>query len=440
MISVFKNIFYILFLAIPLFLITGPAIPDLIISLGVIFALVWLIIIQKNYIFFNSSFINISLIFWLSLIIISFFAYNKAQSFQDSIIFVRFLLIPISIYFLFFTSDKDIKKILLLIFILVLFVSIDTLFQFFNYTSKDGFGNDLIGFKTDWYGRLTGPFGDELIPGAYISKFGLLGYAYLILSKKYKNKIIIQISYLTLILVVCFATGERMAFATYLLALFILLIFLQKGRIVIFLSILIGLSAIFIIHKYHPFYNDFTVIESNEIHQGLKIEKTFKCEQDLNKICTKIINVQPSFKKVLTNFKTSNYGEIYLLALKMFRNNPITGVGINNYEYVCNNIPEYRSMMQNHNCANHPHNIYLQWLTEGGLICFFSFIFYLSYTFYFIKKNDGKRDLKLISIVVLIIIFWPIMSTGSLIKNWNGVSTFYIISICLCLSRFKKYY
>ena len=117
MISVFKNIFYILFLAIPLFLITGPAIPDLIISLGVIFALVWLIIIQKNYIFFNSSFINISLIFWLSLIIISFFAYNKAQSFQDSIIFVRFLLIPISIYFLFFTSDKDIKKILLLIFI-----------------------------------------------------------------------------------------------------------------------------------------------------------------------------------------------------------------------------------------------------------------------------------------------------------------------------------
>ena len=110
MISVFKNIFFILFLAIPLFLITGPAIPDLVISFGVIFALVWIIIIEKNYSFFNSRIVNISLIFWISLIIISFFAFNKARSFQDSIIFVRFLLIPISIYFLFFTNDKDIKK------------------------------------------------------------------------------------------------------------------------------------------------------------------------------------------------------------------------------------------------------------------------------------------------------------------------------------------
>ena len=46
--------------------------------------------------------------------------------------------------------------------------------------AKNGFGKDLLGFKSDWYGRLTGPFGDELVPGAYISKFGLLGYLYFI--------------------------------------------------------------------------------------------------------------------------------------------------------------------------------------------------------------------------------------------------------------------
>ena len=36
--------------------------------------------------------------------------------------------------------------------------------------------------------------------------------------------------------------------------------------------------------------------------------------------------------------------------------------------------------------------------------------------------------------------FWPIMSTGSLIKNWYGVITFFIIGLCMCLSKFKNNY
>ena len=38
----------------------------------------------------------------------------------------------------------------------------------------------------------------------------------------------------------------------------------------------------------------------------------------------------------------------------------------------------YKNMMVNYDCASHPHNIYIQWLTEGGLIVFiFIFILYL---------------------------------------------------------------
>ena len=74
-------------------------------------------------------------------------------------------------------------------FCLVVFVLIDTLYQFFNYSSQNGFGKDLLGFQSTWYGRLTGPFGDELIPGAYISKFGLIGFSYLLLNDNLKKKI-----------------------------------------------------------------------------------------------------------------------------------------------------------------------------------------------------------------------------------------------------------
>ena len=52
-----------------------------------------------------------------------------------------------------------------------------------------GFQNDILGFSSDWYGRLTGPFGNELVPGAYLSKFGLLGYLFFLFIKK-KNILI----------------------------------------------------------------------------------------------------------------------------------------------------------------------------------------------------------------------------------------------------------
>ena len=83
--------------------------------------------------------------------------------------------------------------------------------------------------------------------------------------------------------------------------------------------------------------------------------------------------------KILRNFNTSAYGEIYLLAYKMFINNPITGIGINNFKYMCEINEFYNNLMINYDCASHPHNIYIQWLAEGGLIVFLHF--YCTYYF-----------------------------------------------------------
>ena len=87
---------------------------------------------------------------------------------------------------------------------------------------------------------------------------------------------------------------------------------------------------------------------------------------------------------------------------------------------------------------SHPHNKYIQWMAEGGLIVLTLFLIYLLVLFNFIYKNNGDREYKIISIVLLIILFWPIMSTGSLIKNWYGISVFFITGLSMCLSRIKK--
>ncbi len=440
MIQLSEKFFSFLFLLIPLFLITGPAIPDVIITMGSLFGVFYLIYLKEFKKLVIENFFKITIFFWLSLIFISFFSYNKSNSFQDSLIFIRFLLVPIFCYFLFFKDKKIFERSLLIIFILVVFVCLDTLYQFLNYTSKDGFGKDLLGFKSNWYGRLTGPFGDELIPGSYVSKLGLLGFAFLISIKKFKNKLILQSIYLSFILLVCYVSGERMAFATFGLSLSILFVFLNEFRKTIFLSIIIGISLIFISIYFHPFYNDFKIVESTEFHQGQKIEKFFRCEDDIEQICSKFINVQPSFFEVIKNFRTSAYGEIYTLSYNMFLDNPITGIGINNFKYLCNYNELYKKMMVNYDCASHPHNIYIQWLAEGGIILLISFIIYLFFLVNFIIKNTGEKKYKIISLVVILSMFWPIMSTGSLIKNWYGVTTFFILGICICLSKFKSNY
>ena len=435
-----KNILSYLYLLIPLFLITGPAIPDIVITFSVLFGIFY-ILYQKEYKnFIKLNFLRISIIFWLSLILISFFSYNKTNSFQDSLIFIRFLLIPFFCYFIFFENKKVFERSLLIIFTLVVFVSVDTLYQFINYTSKDGFGEDLFGFKSNWYGRLTGPFGDELIPGSYLSKLGLFGFVFLISKKKLKNNIILQSLYLSLIILVCYVSGERMAFATFALSLIVLFIFLDDFRKSILLSILFGILFIFLAIYFHPFYNDYNVIESTEYHQGQKIEKFYPCENNTEKLCSRIINIQPSFFEVIKNFGTSAYGEIYKLSFKMFLDNPITGIGINNFKYLCDIEEIYKKIMVNYGCASHPHNIYIQWLTEGGIIVFIFFIMYLYFLVEFIIRNNGDKKYKIISTIIIFSMFWPIMSTGSLIKNWYGIITFFIIGLCICLSKFKNNY
>jgi O-antigen ligase len=432
-----NNFFLLIFMFVPVLLITGPALPDISITFCVLFFLFNFIILKKDYNFFKDNFFLVSIIFWFSIIFISFFAFDKTRSFQDSLIFIRLLIIPTIGYFLFCDNENKIKKIITVIFICVVFVLIDTLFQFFNYNSEIGFQNDMLGFTSNWYGRLTGPFGDELVPGAYVSKFGLLGYLFFLFIKKKKYLNFIEIAYLSLIGLVCFASGERMALATYFLALFFLLIFLKNKRFIFFSSISLSIFLIVIVIIFHPFYNDYKVINSTHLHQGLTIEKYYDCPEDSLKKCNKIIKLQPSFIKVLENFNSSAYGEIYKVGLSMFLDNPITGIGLSNYQNSCLNISKYKDMMVNYDCASHPHNLYIQWLSEGGIITFFSFLVLLFSILYFLIYGCNNNIFKYITIACILILFWPIMSTGSLIKNWNGILTFYIIGICISLNRIK---
>ena len=437
MINKVSYFFILLILILPISLISGPAIHDITITFTGIFFLIFFLINNKFKDFFKEKLVIISLIFWVYLIFLSFFSLNFKLSISDALIFIRILLIPLFLYYWIFDEEKNLKLIIKIIFYTVIFVSLDSIYQFTNYNPEFGFGKDIFGFKPDWYGRLSGPFYKELIPGAFVSKFGLIGLLYL-LTKKEKNIInySICICYLVLIGIVTFISGERMALATFILGILFLTFFYSSKRGIFIYAFFGIILCNFLIYKNHISYNDFKIIKSNPYHLGLEIEKKFICNDKIS-TCKKIIKLQPSFKEIIKNFDKSAYGQIYSLGWDIFKDHKIIGVGLNNFTYLCNNDERYKDKILNYSCVSHPHNIYLQWLVEAGFIGFAFFIIYLIYIVYYILNNN-YNEFTPIALSTILILFWPLMSTGSLLKNWNGISTFLILGICLSINKLNK--
>ena len=425
---------YFLYL-LPISLITGPAIPDISISLICIFFLIYTFH-YKEYWWIKENWIKIGILFWLSLIFISFFADNKFLSFVDSIIFIRFILFSIAVYAWLIQSRKQLKILVIIIFLTLIFIIMDSLLQFFRYNTASGFGKDIFGFIPEHYGRLTGPFYKEHVPGSHLSKFffiSILPFIYLF-EKNIKTSITLFI-YIIATGFVIFVSGEKMALATFLLGYLLFIMIIKEYRKLFILSFCSLIILITIILKTHPSYNDYEIIETQPHHSGLVLNKKFPCNDNVAIECSKIIKVQSQFFPIIMNFRESVYYKIYLSAYRMWLDNKITGIGLNNYENLCKKNIEYQTLKKNYgNCSSHPHNYYLQWLSESGIIGLFLYITFIVMIFRKLLFNINYTEVK-IGLISLIIIFWPIMGTGSLLKNWNGTQTFFVIGLSILLSK-----
>tara|TARA_B100000575_G_scaffold263679_1_gene238997 strand:+ start:2330 stop:3652 length:1323 start_codon:yes stop_codon:yes gene_type:complete len=430
-----KNISLILTYILPIALISGPAVPDLVI---VTICILFLSnsFYEKDFKWLRLSIVKKFFIFWLLLIFISFFSYNKFYSFTESIIFMRFFIFLIAIYYWILDDIEKLKKLLFIIFVTIIFLISDSLFQFINYKSEIGYGKSLFGFQSFTYGRMTGPFNDEII-GSYISKFFFISLMIILFLNFGKYKKYIFLVFFNLSFVSVFLSGERMALATLILGI-LLLLFFNKYRKIVIASALVSILIIFTIINFHKSFNDFKIVKNEPVHLGQVIIKQFECTSEINNICEKTIEMQPNFFTVIRNFEDSIYYKIYESGINMWVDNPLTGIGLNNFEYLCLNTDNYKIVTKNYGaCSSHPHNFYLQFLIEGGIFVFLSFLVFLLAIFYKFFKNI-KYDSAQISLITFVTVMWPFMSTGSLLKNHHGIIIFFIICLCLLLNKFRN--
>ena len=132
------------------------------------------------------------------------------------------------------------------------------------------------------------------------------------------------------------------------------------------------------------------------------------------------------------NFFDSEHGAMFLTAYNIWKDHKILGSGLKTFREVCKNekYSKIDSLVISERCSTHPHNFYLEILSEIGIIGFFLFIT----LFIYILLNIYKRYKKNNNIVTLSIfctllgILMPLSFTNSFFTNFNLFWIVFIIS------------
>ena len=408
---IFYNVPIILFSLIPFFLITGPFLSDLAVSL---ISLIFVIYCfkKKNYSYFRNKYFYFFLLFWSYLILNSLFINYNIESLATSIFYLRYGVFIIGISSLLKVDDKFIRYFFYCIFICFTILILDGFFQYFT-------GKNILGWENS--SRTSSFFGEERILGSYLSRlwpifFGLSIFIFLKKSKLFYFLILIFILSEALI----FLSGDRTAFLYInLSAIFVILLSKKLLKLRLF-TLFSSIILLFIISLINPTAKERVFDKTlNQMNIGEKKEG--------NEIYI--------FSKQHTHH--------YLTGYKMFKENKMFGVGVKNFRNLCNNDIYRVSKLS---CSTHPHNYYIQILAETGIIGFIFLIiillyfckFILMHLYLFFKGKYYFNDFEICILSGIIIYLWPFVPTGSFFNNWLNIIMIINLPFLIWIRQYKK--
>ena len=347
------------------------------------------------------------LLFFVTIIISSILNVKTIEipNLIKSILLLKFFLLYLSLETLIKNDKINLDYFFVVCIILVSFVSLDLIIQFF-------YGKNVLGYKP-WEGRITGVFEHEAIAGAYLQKlflFSLIG-SLLIFKKNNKIEFFSSLFLIMIIIFGSFVASNRISFFILITSSLILIIFFSKFRKKLIIAF-IFLTPIFT-------YLYQTNEQTNIKYEGF-INKVGQLT-NFNKVSNETENLTSevsSGHRILPN-----HGKIFLTAFKSFDNNKIIGNGLKSFRFECKKY----LLEKNTICSTHPHNYHLEVLHDTGLIGFmFITIFVILILIEKIKLILQNKILNINKLVLVLILLnfmielFPIKSTGSLFTTWNG--------------------
>lgn len=385
---------YFTFASVPLLLVTGPLIPEIIIFINTVIGFFFF---KKDLVhtFKENKIIKFLFFFYIYIVLNSFYNFYDLKLLLKNILYLRFILYFWLILYLLNKYKNFLKYNLFFLIFTYLFIFIDTTYQFI-------FLEDLFGYKiNEW--RFSGPFGDEQILGGFIVKFLSLLLITIYISDKYEKNIFVTI--LTIIsFYLVLLSGERSSLF-YLSLIFIIIFLFCLNKIIyrlIFITLFLVIT-LFIFNSYQGVYNR---VVNNSINQIFSAKKIY--------------------------IFSEGHQKIYATALEIAKKNIYFGSGPNSFRNKCKNF-EIKNPNK-YTCSTHPHNTFLQFTSELGIFLLITLIyFYFRLLILFVKmlynynklKNE-KYIIRALSILPLLILLFPLGTSGNFFNNFNNIILFYI--------------
>ena len=427
---IFKNNNQFLLIILLLSSLVGNAIFNLI-SVIFITKIFYEIFKNKDTKYFNQTWFKLAIILFIIFVTSSLMSEYSNLILLKNLTLIRFMFIALCVQYC-LQKYNAINSFLYTILFMTIFVSFDALIQYF--FGVNLFGNNL---NTDSISRtrLTGIFGDEEIVGGFLIKFICLGVAGIIIFFKNNKKIIY--SYYSIVGLTILLSQERMAFILMSFLTFIILIyFLWKKK---FKSIIIILFiSLTTIPAFFNFDESLKKRYLSTFTSGSGLAKvTF---DDSNKPINFIENFS-DLNDIDISFKDSMWGAHYMTAFEIFKENVLFGSGTRSFRYECNK-EKYGNLDSHYikkRCSTHPHNYYLEILSETGIVGFLYLLFLLCIFFYYEYKfySNTKDITHLFGVLSIFINLWPLASTGSIYASFNGLVIWISIGYVLSFSNNK---
>ena len=144
--------------------------------------------------------------------------------------------------------------------------------------------------------------------------------------------------------------------------------------------------------------------------------------------------------------------DMYVSAYRIFLDNKLFGVGPRQFRNTCGFFPLdeknkygkheiFKYKVSAYSCETHPHNTYIELLSEAGIFAFlivaglFILIFYFSIKHFVFKFIRGKKgiinDFEICLFSAILISLWPFSPSGSFFNNWMSIVYYFPIGLLL---------
>ena len=390
---------FILLCFFPISLILGNQIINLFIFL---ISICFLVNLKENKNFYKENIFYLLLFFFISLLVNILFSIDPLNSSPRifKLVLITFFILEISRILTKYKYDI-IQYVFFTWFLIFFIITADVLIELI-------FGQNTIGFSTSLEGRISSFFGDELVVGSFYYGFALFSLSYLI--KKKVNIFVICASILVIISI-SFFIGERSSFIRLFFSIIVftfIVINLHFLKKILLFSVLISFMVIF--------------LSFNETYKYRYIDQ---------------------FKKIYSKdgisffLKETTYGKHYEVALKIFKEYPLFGVGIKNFRLESFN-KKYQPDDTWTGGSTHPHQIHYEFLSETGIFGYFCFLVFIFGSLYISIKSyiKNKNLYQLSGILFVISTLIPLLPTGSFLTTF--FSSIFWLNYALMVSFSKK--